>query len=149
MIFSGTYSSRNMHRETNFRLYFSPTPVLLFYLSFTLFINPYRCKNTSFSLQPSQSMLLTYEKESEELSHQKNYVMLLNAKLLAQERDRLEKTLQNSFNSPLSSKQFSLRQGSYYLNPGKTIGSALRKISNEELCVTKMQVGMIAFTVFL
>ncbi|KAG8193233.1 hypothetical protein JTE90_005580 [Oedothorax gibbosus] len=132
-------SSTSMPVKKTFQSNFSFIPVLLFYLSFTLFINPYRCKNVSFSLQPSHSMLLSYEKDSEELSHQKNYVMLLNAKLLAQERERLEKTLQNSFSSPVASKQFTLGQGSYYLNPGKTIGSSLRKISNDELCITKMQ----------
>ncbi|GFR18765.1 VWFA and cache domain-containing protein 1 [Trichonephila clavata] len=85
-------------------------------------------------------MLLVYEKDTEELSNQKQYVVRLNAKVLAHERERLEKSIQKSFfNSPGNGKHFSFAQGSYFLDPGKSIGVLLRRISNDELCVTKMQ----------
>lgn len=111
---------------------------LLFVLSFTLNFTSLLCKNTSFNFSPSQ--LLAYEKDSEELSNQKQYVVRLNAKVLAHERERLEKSFQKTLLNSPNAKHFSFAQGSYFLNPGKSIGSFLRRISNEELCVTKMQV---------
>ncbi|CAL1284587.1 unnamed protein product [Larinioides sclopetarius] len=112
---------------------------LLFVLSLTVNITSLLCKNTSFNFSPSQSMLLAYEKDNEELSNQKQYVVRLNAKVLAHERERLEKSFQKTLLNSPNAKHFPFAQGSYFLNPGKSIGSFLRRISNEELCVTKMQ----------
>ncbi|KAF8794033.1 VWFA and cache domain-containing protein 1 [Argiope bruennichi] len=84
-------------------------------------------------------MLLAYEKDNEEISNQKQYVVRLNAKVLAHERERLEKSFQKTLLNSPNARHFSFGQGSYFLNPGKSIGSFLRRISNEELCVTKMQ----------
>lgn len=100
------------------------------------------CKNASseFALS-SRSMQFTIDRESEELSNQKQYVVRLNAKLLAQERERQEKTLQQKlFNYPNSQRHLSEGYDSFFGTPGKFIGSHLRKLANEELCVTTMQV---------
>lgn len=100
------------------------------------------CNNASSDFViPSRSMQFTFDRESEELSNQKQYVVRLNAKLLAQERERQEKSLQQQlFSYPNSQRHLSEDYDNYFGTPGKFIGSHLRKIANDELCVTTMQV---------
>lgn len=114
----------------------------LFVLLLYNFVGFCLCKNLSLDFfLPSRSMQLAFERDAEELSNQKQYVVRLNAKVLAQERERLEKSLQqNLFNYPNSHGHLVGDFENYFDNPGKSIGSHLRKIANDELCVTTMQV---------
>lgn len=115
----------------------------VFYILFTYYIVELSlCKNASSDFVPqSRSVQFTFDREPDELSNQKKYVARLNAKLLEQERERQEKSLQQKlYNYPSSQRHLSEGYDSYFGTPGKFIGSHLRKIANDELCVTTMQV---------
>ncbi|XP_035216652.1 uncharacterized protein LOC118190070, partial [Stegodyphus dumicola] len=124
------------HRETicSFRTKYV---LFLYVLTFTVSkIDFCNCKNESLVFFiPSR-----LQKESEELSNQKQYVVSLNAKVLAQERERLEKSFQqqNLFNFANNHKRAGIDHEKLFDKPSN-IGSYLRKITNEELCVTTMQ----------